>query len=716
MSKKYARRVNGILPMVEDAVNPRFYHDGKTPEEKKAARRAKLWEKDFVVWDGEGGRAPGKHKPQNYILFGCYNGDSHEWISRKQLNTYECLEFIIEQGRANPNAWHVGFAFGYDVDMILRSLSVSQFERLKKRGYAKVGDKYRVEHIPGKWFRVTEYGSQYPVVRTDRFTVTIFDCWGFFQSSLVNALKTTIPDHPLMKHLPEIEAGKDARKQFDYSQLEYVTKYWKIENELFYYLINRLREMLYSVNLYITSWHGPGALASYAYQTNGIGKHKESIPDNGKSKSGYSADIYDASRFAYAGGRFERFHIGRYKRAYGYDINSAYPNAIAKLPSLTEGTWNHVQHPKRIVEFGLYHIRMLGPAIKRDPAPLFHRDSAGNISYPWRTEGWYWAPEVSAIIDCLPDFKNIEIIEGYEYTGWRTRPFAFVEEIYDQRRVMKAEGNGAQMALKLLLNSLYGKMAQRAGWERTGDAPRWHQLEWAGWVTSFTRAMLYRLMHQIPYDKLIAVETDGIYTTATPKELGIQDSKELGGWEISEYEELIYLQSGVYAKKEKGEWSIKFRGLDRNSFGDTANDAAEAISKHAKSLFAKPSPDDPWPNLAGTTTRFVGYRNALFRQAQGRGDFQQHHCVWETEPREISCGSVGKRIHSPRICKACARGLDSYQQGHETIVKSRAMLAADDALMSYRHAIPWLDKEQSIDDKFKWLQMEEELDGLIYSD
>jgi hypothetical protein len=704
MSKKYAQRIKGILPIVEDALNPRFYHDGKTPEQKKADRHTKLWAKDFVVWDGEGGRAAGKHKPQNYILFGCYNGDSHEWISRKQLNTYECLEFIIEQGRANPNAWHVGFAFGYDVDMILRSLSVAQFKRLKERGYAKVGDKYRVEHIPGKWFRVTEYGSQYPVVRTDRFTVTIFDCWGFFQSSLVAALKSTIPDHPLMKHLPEIEAGKDARKQFTYEQLEYVTKYWKIENELFYYLINRLREMLYSVNLYITSWHGPGALASYAYQANGIGQHK----------SDCGADIYDAARYAYAGGRFERFHIGRYTRAYGYDINSAYPNAIAKLPSLTEGTWKHVKHPKRIVEFGVYHVRMLGPAIKRDPAPLFHRDSSGNISYPWRTEGWYWSPEVGAVIDCLPDFQNIEIIEGWEYTGWRSRPFAFVEEIYEQRRKLKAENNGSQMALKLLLNSLYGKMAQRAGWERTGEAPRWHQLEWAGWVTSFTRAMLYRLMHQIPYDKLIAVETDGIYTTATPDELGIEDSKQLGGWEVSYYDELIYLQSGVYAKKDGDDWSIKFRGLDRNSFGDTANVAAKAIGEHAKALFARPSADNPWPNLCGTTTRFVGYRNALFRQQQNRGDFTQHHCVWETEPREISCGSVGKRIHSPRICKACADGLDSYQQAHETIVKSKAMLAGADERMSYRHDIPWLDHKDK--PKYWWRLMEDENDGLIHMD
>jgi len=219
----------------------------------------------------------------------------------------------------------------------------------------------------------------------------------------------------------------------------------------------------------------------------------------------------------------------------------------------------------------------------------------------------------------------------------------------------------------------------------------WHQLEWAGWVTSHTRATLFRVIQQMGYDNVIAVETDGVYSASSPEQLGIVDSKELGGWEVSEYDELIYLQSGVYAKRQGNEWSVKYRGLDKDSFGETAEDSAHAIVEHSKLLLPGAS---EWPALRGKTTRFVGYRNALFREMQNRGAMKMHHCVWETEPKEINCGTVGKRIHSRKICKACAAGASAYEMPHETIIKSRMMLANTKAdLMSYRHDIPWLDKD-----------------------
>jgi Tat protein secretion system quality control protein TatD with DNase activity len=46
--------------------------------------------------------------------------------------------------------------------------------------------------------------------------------------------------------------------------------------------------------------------------------------------------------------------------------------------------------------------------------------------------------------------------------------------------------------------------------------PRSHCLPLAGWVTSYTRAMLYNVLRQVPRDRLIAVETDGIYMTHDP--------------------------------------------------------------------------------------------------------------------------------------------------------------------------------------------------------
>ncbi len=636
-----------------DAVDTEFetYHTGSTLKRWKGS----LETKPFVVWDGEGITFV-DGDPQSYVLFGCYNGKTHERIIGRRLSTIECLDFIHEQGKLNPGAWHVSFAFDYDVNMILRDLPEGALGRLRKHGHCFHGA-YRIEHIPGKWLRVTT-GIRFKNRRL-RVSVTIEDIFSFFQTSFLKSCATY--GIPLADDI--VEKGKAMRGHFTWADITFVEDYWAAENVALHALVCRLREMMYAAEMRIVRWHGPGVLANYTYRTNAIEKHKA---DCGK-------DVYDAARYAYAGGRFELFRLGRHERVYGIDINSAYPNAISRLPSLSEGVWRYTRAPRRIVEFGVYRIKLRGSPFTRVPSPLFHRDSGGNISFPWRTDGWYWSPEVIAMGNAG---VKAELVEGWEYIGWETRPFSFVEDMYERRRVLKAKGDGAQIALKLALNSLYGKMAQRAGWERQNRAPKWHQLEWAGWVTSYTRAMLYSVLAQVPWNDLVAVETDGLFTTCDPGTLGITHGTGLGEWEITEYDEIVYLQSGVYAKRVGDTWSSKYRGLDANSV------STSDIVSHARNLQA----NSEWAPLKGTTTRFVGYRQALFRQEQNRGNYSSHMCVWETEPKAISCGGVGKRVHVPAFCTACKAGANAWEMAHDLVVCSRAIMNPE----SHRHDIPWI--------------------------
>lgn len=632
---------------------------------KSRDKRRPPREREFIAWDGEGARDADNPKRQSYVILGNSDGPL---IKSEELKTREMLAFIIAEGKRRPHAWHVAFAFDYDTNMILRNLTVGQFRLLRKHGSVKIGN-YRIEHIPHKWFQVTHYGSAYPAKQDDKTTVRINDMFGFFQTSFIKALKAYIPNHPLMAKLDIIERGKALRNEFTYSQIDFITEYWTVEIELMRELANQLKEWLYDVNLPIKQWHGPGAIANFGYRQHGIKSHKSET----------SPEIYEAARYAYAGGRFERFQIGRFCNGWGIDINSAYPYGISKLPSLSEGSWSHNTNVdiNSLVEFGCYHVRLSGAPIAKKAGPLFHRDEMGNISYPWVTEGWYWSPEVSL----LRGMPGVEIIEGFEYTGWESRPFEFINGIYEQRREMKQNGQGSQMALKLFLNSLYGKMAQRVGWERKGGAPTWHQLEWAGYVTSATRAKLYAIMCRIPPDKLIAVETDGIYTTMDPALLGITDSKELGQWEVTPFDEIRYVQSGMYAKGYQGKWETKYRGLDANSIN------AWTLRKHLQQL----GPNmESWPVLSGPTTRFVGYRQALWRQDMHMGPMKAHLCKWESTEKDLSAGSAGKRVHSPKVCKSCASGLDAWQMPHETIIKSRSLFGK----MSSKHDIPWLDHDR----------------------
>jgi hypothetical protein len=682
----------------------KFYHGNG--DARRNAAIADRTVRRFIVWDGEGAtETPGT--PQDYILFGCFTGTGHRKITGKSLSTKQCLDLMLTVAADNPACWHVGFAFDYDVNMILRDLTPTQYQELTKTGKCWFMN-YKIEHVSNKWITVFR-----PATKTKPYGyIKIYNVWGFFQSSLVAALKANISDHPLMVHLPEIEAGKDARSGFTHADLDMITRYWEIENELCHALVNRLRDHLYAVGLHISSWHGPGAIASYVYRANRVQAHKK-VP---------TPRIYDCARRAYAGGRFEQFRIGRCTDVYSYDINSAYPDAISQLPSLSDGVWQYVVNPRRVVDFGIYRVQLgtgdndLLPFEAQPPSPLFHRKDNGTVAFPWRTNGWYWSPEVKALQELVKDHPY-RITEAWEYVGWKTRPFEFVRDVYAQRRAMKDRGDGAQMALKLALNSLYGKMAQRAGWERTGGPPKWHQLEWAGWVTSYTRAKLYRMMCTIPYDQLIAVETDGIYTTATPDSLGVTNSKELGEWEINEYDEIIYLQSGFYAKRSGNKWSFAIRGYDRNSLGATADERAKVIINFCQSMIpfdhGTGMPREYWPKLPGTTTRFIGYRNALWRETQNRGPMKQHHRVWETQEKELDTMRAGKRRHALGHCDACRNGNDAYEQAHDTKIWAYTLgdciriVKGDDLIVeSARHDIPWLPYdcpewvayEQSIDD------------------
>lgn len=675
------------MPAIYNAVNRR---KGRTPgaRESRSRRPIDPMERRFIWWDGEGSQDNGPNNPQNYVLFGYVTDDDNGSIRDYQLTTPRLLDFIIRVGDLYPRAWHVGFAFDYDVNMILRGMPRLFFQKLhesKKRSihWKIAGKQYRIEHYPAKWFRVTRIYEN-----GKRTTVTIDDIFGFYQMSFAKAVRKNLAhETELMKSWDTLIAGKGTRNVFSWSDIETIHAYWLAEGKFGLRLIQELRAACYDprVDIPITRWYGPGAMANKLFGRMGIRDHIAQ-PE--------IEDVQRASQYAYAGGRFEQFHVGRFTDVYSYDINSAYPAAMQELPSLTEGEWRYVTEqeimsrpgPRKLAQFGIYHVRLWGPPLSK-PSPLFHRDARGNITYPWRTEGWYMSPEAKVTRASLPP-GFVDILEGWEYVGWHTLPFDKpVGEMYAQRRAMKLAGDGAEKALKLGLNSLYGKTAQRVGWDEEKKlAPKWHSLLWAAYITSWCRTQIYKLLRMIPIDKLIAVETDGLFTTATPDELHVEHSEDLGWWEISHYDEIIYLQSGMYALRDGDKWSHKYRGLNADTI------SPEKIVEHAKLLMPL-QPGESWPGIQGKETRFIKYQAALqFARGDAPPDmpgtgmpFPMNHARWITRDKTVAIGDIGKRQHVPASCKSCIAGLGAWDRPHYL----HTGYPRD--IQSYPHTIPWLD-------------------------
>lgn len=631
-------------------------------DSKESARRpGASEERRFVGWDGEGITYV-EGTPQSYVLFG--NSEGH-YVQGESLSTDECLSLMIQAEMADPTVYHVGFAFTYDVNMILKDVPRFRLQRLRREGRLR-WNQYAIEWRKGKWFQVTQRLST-----GQKVTCRIWDLWGFFQSSFVKALRAYLGPRP---EFDEIESGKGKRGAFTLAELETLVKpYWQSELHYMALLAERLRSYLYSVGLHITQWHGPGAIASYKLRQIGVDQYMAVCP----------REVNEAAQYAYGGGRFELFKLGRYLGSvYQYDINSAYPEAISLLPSLASGHWRHVDAFAPEHRFAVYRVRMVGPLMNASiPYPLFLRDKRHCMHYPPIVEGWYWAPEIANIAH----WKHVEIVEGWVFVDDGSYPFEWVRDVYEQRRQWKnkANYNPCEKALKLLLNSLYGKMAQRVGWDKDKKrAPKWHQLEWAGWVTSYARAKLYRAMLEAG-ESLIAVETDAVFSTKPLQSLEVGDG--LGEWDLTEYDEIIYLQSGFRFVRQGDKWTHKFRGFDPDSIK----------REHVESYLRQVDLNAIQRETAfhGTTTRFVGMGAAFM------SNDPTIWRTWTTTTRALKMGTDGKRIHIKPFCHACRTGASPYQEFHDLAVSK------PQGGTSHKHVLPWVDGPNPI--QAQWDEIKE---------
>ena len=720
----------GITPHFRSASNTeRIADTRKWDRGRHVVKRSRMSpdEKPFIAWDGEGITHPGDRQ-QSYVLFGC---SEMSYIVGRSLTTRQCLELILDVEEQNPDAIHVAFAFEYDVNMILKDLSREELTNFKKYGVVQWNE-FRIEHIPRKWFTVSR-GSK----RT-RTTARIFDVFTFYATSFANVAKKYLPN----EYRSRMESGKQMRGDdlagWVWDRMDdLIIPYWKDEILLMRQLVENLRELMLTEDIHLAMWHGPGAVASYFLNLHKVNVNmSRDIPDA----------VIDASAHAYAGGHFELFRVGHHAgTVYSYDINSAYPYALSHVPSLSDGEWEHITDfstlsamPKG--DMAVYHIvRDNFASIEHidfhSMQPLFYRDGNGNMHYPLIVDGWYWDPEAELVWGD----PTVRFVEAYVYhANTDERPFSWVADIYERRKILKQQGNPSELALKLAINSLYGKLAQRVGWDQEKKLPpKWHQLEWAGWLTSYARAMLYRAgVEASKHNALIAVETDGIYTTM-PLDLDI--GTEWGQWKPETYGGITYVQNGVYwYLTDDGTWKHKYRGLDPKSIdhvrimewmddprtlncSECMNNVSH-MSFHNERMHLDEMTSDEWCpwcrddadsigrhtcdfnlhnigdcdecsqqmeslkkhtcSYVATTKRFRGYGMAL-QLKDGLAGWRS----WETTERLISPGGAasGKRRHVISQCRACNDGLKLSQGLHDM------MITKPEGGASVAHYLPWRD-------------------------
>ncbi len=674
------------------------YHRNRGHNQKvqKAYRDRTLEERSFIGWDGEGydafvvssdGTITAQHR---YMLFGCSDGDV---ITGIDLGTQECLDLILQVEARNPDVYHVGFSFEYDVNMILKDLPWNMLAVLKLLGKVKWKG-YRLQHVPHKTFTVSHNGT----------TATIYDAFGYFHSRYTTALEKY--GFGGTDKYRRIVAGKARRGHFTYADMQEVKAYWSDEISLFPDLMECVRVAAYDGGFRITKWHGPGALAAYAIQYNGVRRYR-SRANPRKPPRGLAAAI----RAAYAGGRFQAWQCGEYDGdVYTLDKNSAYVHAIAQLPRLDNGKWSRqdptaIKSPEDIARFGLYRIAFNGDPNRTDrkargigipdrPYPLFHRAANGGLSWPAKVEGWYWSPEARLVAGS----NSAKFLECYVYQDDGTYPFRWVNDSYETRRKLKEPEHysPAEKAYKWALAAIYGAFARRVGWDRKRKvAPSTHELSWAGYITSHCRAAIYDVAaYAASKQGLISVDTDGVTATVPFPEWLVSEGfgDGLGQWKQEHFTGLLYWQNGIYWLRDKNdEWTeAKTRGIPKGQISRELAIQALAVADYQN------EPNSP-AIITLPKTRFIGYRQAL--NAQHR----RWRC-WETTPYSILFGGTGKGVHIPGFCAACRPERHAWAVENGQIMHVITHLPPRD-IVSVEHRLPWLAPEP-IDTEIGMVQMD----------
>jgi len=297
------------------------------------------------------------------------------------------------------------------------------------------------------------------------------------------------------------------------------------------------------VDLKVTNWIGAGAIASALMRSANIAKHHaydDEYPDQ-----------KEAILTAYYGGRVELFRAGVYPQVWDYDVSSAYPSIAVELPSLKGADWLwHVQYDPSL-EWSLWDCSWDLPDSFLCPFPVRIK---GDIYYPRNGRGWYHSSEVKAAQQ-LTDGR-IDVHGGWQLQPrYDNLPFSFIPDRYAYRVQLKREGHAGEKVLKLGLNSIYGKLAQGAGYQ--GNAPLFQSFFWAGAITAGTRARVLDIA-MTAIDDLLMIATDGVFFKRDPQ---ISEVDGLGGLELTMMEDMFIAQPGVYQATIDGKDVAKSRGF-----------------------------------------------------------------------------------------------------------------------------------------------------------
>lgn len=558
------------------------------------------------------------------------------------LSTVACLEFLLGIPRAKSDLV-ISFAFTYDVTKILQDLPYSALCEFAAFG-ATNWNGYFITGIPRKFLEITKGERR----------VKVWDVFAYWQMSFVKALGSSpeLFDSERTEIISMIRDMKAERANFDVITDDAIREYCYRECEFLSILYRDVLRHCEHMELKTsgnTAHGGPGSLAASFYAKIKL-KQYMPIGDPRYYLAGLPVNV---AIFSYYGGRFETSLIGPAGNLIEYDIQSAYPASAVTLPCLRCSQFRKTDkfEPGKL---GFYFVesRTSGPwapfpfRANAETGSYLNGASKGSIAFVHGGRRWVTSFEVETARKYF-GANAIPVLSGWVYDiGCNHEPFGEVRKIYLQRKIGNpdcsdclaspkhfcakhpAPSTGLSKIIKLIINSIYGKLAQSIGINKP-----YQSYIWASWITGSTRAKVMEaalLGGRDPdcpechngemfraceiHASVKSIATDGILTTQDIPELYVTDW-ELGTWERAPKPDAWLGMPGIYA----------FRDYGKPDKCDECREHGRACKNHA---------DDKKFKRRGLDSRYFPAEH--LRSAWERGQ-------WEVKPRgEAGCAECSE--------------------------------------------------------------------------
>lgn len=355
-------------------------------------------------------------------------------------------------------------------------------------------------------------------------------------------------------------------------------------------------------------------------------------------------DLKYFERRAYNGGLTLCMRHGVFENVNVYDVNSMYPAVMVQeeYPRSYKGYWSNQYNPNKI---GLWEVEYIQH--RRDIPPFLFSEQTGQAAY--EGSGVFSTNELNHLSFIGGTFS---VKRGYIYIKTEKLFADFVSRLYAERKkAIINKDNALAFTLKIMMNSLYGKFAQReegydilllSGKEQKQKlseglelrplgnftAIKTHRVvphtfvSIAAMITANARILLHEQMTAIidaGYN-VVYCDTDSIHV----QDYIMESSLELGGMKLEKTGTGAYAGKKLYAIKTDMSEEVKAKGIGRKTIGNKLSfDAIKELALDANA--AQSYTFETMPSVKGVLSE----RQKAAKMTKITRKIKQTKAVWE---------------------------------------------------------------------------------------